>query len=153
MVNDSIDDDKESLLRCWSVWHGRDDKILKNYHGDDITKWLGITVESVGDDQLERVTKIDWSRKGLEGPIPATLGELTELRELNLYDNRLEKEVRGSGELSDNPIPPTISLTTFHSLFRSSLLAPLFVSLIGRYPQPLITLTISPTLTWGETER
>ena len=48
-----------------------------------ISDWEGVTVEN------DRVTKLDLYKKGLTGHIPAALGRLTNLKELNLTYNRI----------------------------------------------------------------
>ena len=53
-----------------------------------LTSWNGITVGSL--DGIQRVTELDMDGQGLNGTIPAQLGELTGLRELRLaWGNQL----------------------------------------------------------------
>jgi len=50
-----------------------------------VNTWYGVTTEIISG--IEHVTKIEFDRKNLNGSLPASIGNLTELKELKLVNN------------------------------------------------------------------
>ena len=90
MPTRTLEDDGNTLKECWKAWYGKDMSVLENHHYNDISKWAGVTTDVEKTTGLLRVTKIDWGHRGLDGPIPEQLGDLSELREVHLEKNNLQ---------------------------------------------------------------
>jgi hypothetical protein len=94
--------DKEALI-CMANAFGKDESWLTEGKGynSHVSKWYGIDVTD------GRVTGIDWNNEGLRGSIPKEIENLTNLKELFLFENSL------SGDI---PIE-LCKLTNLHSLY------------------------------------
>ena len=112
-ANTILEQDKATVLRCWLAVGGKEDVLRRRYMNragkwkarDDVSKWLGVTVEG------GRVTELWWPSyrigEDLTGTIPAEIGALSALTVLNLSDNKL-----------NGAIPPTIgALSSLTYLF------------------------------------
>ena len=119
VANTTLEQDKETVLRCWLAMGGKEDVLRRRYWNedydydygyedeeeclmrdepsDDVSEWWGVTVEG------GRVTKLDWeyinplSVVEKDRVIPAEIGALSALTHLVLRNNRLH-----------GAIPPTI---------------------------------------------
>ena len=80
--------DAELLSDCKALLDARDDLqgtfSLNWSPSADVTDWEGVTVGG-----NNRVTKLDLKAKGLDGTIPAALGNLSMLEELRFHENHL----------------------------------------------------------------
>ena len=131
-ANTTLEQDKETVLRCWSAMGGKEDVLRRKYHNvyydyededddeeeylmrdepsDVVSEWFGVRVEG------GRVTRLDWDEYTicfyLTGTIPAEIGALSALTILYLNGNQL-----------NGAIPPTIgalsSLTHLHLDYNS----------------------------------
>ena len=80
--------DCNALLQSKAVLEGTGE-LLSWSAGDAVADWDGVTVSG----SPGRVTKLELRDKGLEGGIPAHLGDLSALTELDLALNELEGEI------------------------------------------------------------
>jgi len=95
--------DRQILTRIFEIF-GRN-RLLWHWGTDlPISFWDGVTVNTDG-----RVIQLDLSCRQLHGPIPAEIGNLTELYELNLLSNAL----------TGNIPPELCELTALTSLYLS----------------------------------
>ena len=80
--------DAELLSDCKALLDARDDlqgtASLNWSPGVDVSEWEGVTVGAGN-----RVTKLDLKAKGLNGTMPAVLGDLSMLEELRFHENQL----------------------------------------------------------------
>ena len=72
-----------------------------------LDEWHGVTT-----DADNRVQRLDLSFNGLSGTIPAELGNLTNLQELNLWNQRSERDNPGRAGQPDQPSIAEISWAT-----------------------------------------
>jgi len=121
VANKTLEQDKETVLRCWLAMGGKEDTLRRKYYNDDyigediyaydwhdeygddeeylmrdkpsdvVSEWYRVTVEG------GRVTGLQWDEQGLTGTIPAEIGALSALIGLDLSHNKL-----------NGAIPPTI---------------------------------------------
>ena len=101
--------DRDALVALYGATGGPDWKRNDNWLSDKpVDEWYGVATDSTG-----RVTGLWLIDNGLEGPLPAALGDLTELRLLQLPQNTLTGsiplELGGLGRLdmlwlSDNEL-------------------------------------------------
>ena len=105
VANTTLEQDKETVLRCFLAMGGRED-VLRGMHydedapacpwkmreelSDDLSEWWGVTVQG------GRVVALNWTYHCLTG-IPAEIGALSALTKLDLKHNNL-----------NGAIPPTI---------------------------------------------
>ena len=81
----SVASDRAALVALYNATKGASWSTRTNWLSDrPLDEWLGVTTNSDG-----RVTRLFLSRKQLRGPIPAELGNLTNLDLLWLADNEL----------------------------------------------------------------
>ena len=112
----ATDADRAALIALYNATGGADWRINDKWLSEaPIGEWLGVTTNSDG-----RVTDIDLNNNQLTGPIPPELGNLTMLRSLNLFYNRLTaippelgnlanlEELQLSGNQLTGPIPPEL---------------------------------------------
>lgn len=92
-----LGEDARVLKSFWEKLGGSDDD-LTGGAGDDIFKWKNIKI------MRGRVTEINWSDKELTGVIYSNIGNLTELKHLDLSQNSLSgwipKEIEGLEKLT-----------------------------------------------------
>ena len=109
-ANTTLEQDKETVLRCWLAMGGEDDKLRRRYYvgewrmrdepSDDASEWYGVVVAG------GRVKGLEWVIKDLTGTIPTEIGALSALTYLFLDRNELS-----------GAIPPTIgALSSLTSL-------------------------------------
>ena len=98
--NATLEQDKETVLRCWLAMGGKDDDLRRGYYSedykevnmrekpsDDVSEWFGVNVEG------GRVTKLSWWGENLTGSIPSEIGALSALTHLYLGDNELSGSI------------------------------------------------------------
>ncbi len=89
--NTGLASDCEALLRARSILEGnvgRDDQLDWDLR-DPIADWEGVFLSG----SPQRVTAIVLRRRGLNGSVPADLGDLTMLTQLNLHSNNLRGNI------------------------------------------------------------
>ncbi len=89
--NTGLASDCEALLRARSILEGsvgRDDQLDWDLR-DPIADWEGVFLGG----SPQRVTAIVLRRRGLNGSVPADLGDLTMLTQLNLHSNNLRGNI------------------------------------------------------------
>ncbi|GMH62053.1 hypothetical protein TL16_g03398 [Triparma laevis f. inornata] len=78
--------DAEAVQACWDALGGAPE-MLTNGAGNDIFNWSEVTISK------GRVTKLNWSEKGLTGEISKEIGNIKMLSELILSRNSLSGEI------------------------------------------------------------
>jgi len=74
----------------------RENEMLKSWNGDpcSLSTWEGFSCES--NDGTRVVVKLNFSSKNLQGQIPATIGNLTDLTEIDLQVNNFTGSIPAS---------------------------------------------------------
>jgi len=106
VANTTLEQDKETVMRCWLAMGGKEDTLRRKYFNEDydededtdqdeeeclvrdepsdeVSEWWGVVVEE------GRVTGLEWLEEGLPGTIPSEIGALSALTHLNLNNNKL----------------------------------------------------------------
>ena len=82
---DSVATDKAALVALYNAADGANWTTNTNWTSDQpLSSWHGVTTNSAG-----RVTALELDGNGLDGTLPAALGDLSELERLDLQDNAL----------------------------------------------------------------
>ena len=84
-AQDGVTTDKVALVALHTATDGANWTTSTNWSSDEpLSSWHGVTTSSAG-----RVTELDLDGNGLDGTLPAALGDLSELERLDLGDNDL----------------------------------------------------------------
>ena len=88
--DDEFDGSDRAILMVFYRATGGGSAWTGNNWGSDqsIGTWQGVTTNAEG-----RVTRLVLNNRGLSGSIPAELGQLTNLEQLNLYENELSGSI------------------------------------------------------------
>ena len=129
----SVASDRAALVALYRATEGASWNTRTNWlSGRPLDEWHGVTTNSDG-----RVTELDLSGNQLTGPIPAELGNLTNLNGLYLWQNQLT-----------GPIPAELGdLTNLESLFlwENQLTGPIPAELANLTNlESLLTSTVQP---------
>ena len=94
----TVETDRAALVALYDATAGSSWHVNTNWLGDEpLSAWHGVATNASG-----RVTDLTLGGNNLSGELPAVLGDLTELRRLDLQWNRLTGELPSSlGNLSD----------------------------------------------------
>ena len=141
--------DKAALVALYNATGGADWTNSTNWNtASALDTWAGVTTDTSG-----RVTEVALYRNNLEGSLPAKLGELTHLRELNLRSNGLDGSIPAAVgnltqlrrlDLSYNDLSGSIPAT----LGSLTLLSRLNLAYAGDFAGPLpLSLSTMPSLT------
>ena len=85
-AQNTVATDKAALVALYNATDGANWTTNTNWTSDDepLSSWSGVTTNSDG-----RVTAVELNGNGLDGTLPAALGDLSELEQLDLRDNDL----------------------------------------------------------------
>ena len=109
-AQDSIATDNAALTALYNATDGANWTTNTNWTSDEpLSSWSGVTTNSAG-----RVTALVLNDNGLDGTLPAALGDLSELEQLDLQDNALSGAL--PSELADLTNLTSLLLTESRAL-------------------------------------
>ncbi|WOK93781.1 nodulation receptor kinase-like isoform X1 [Canna indica] len=97
----SVVDVAERLKNELLLWN-QGNKILEKWSGDPCfpSPWEGFTCQILN--HTSTITKLNLSSNNFQGPVPVSIGDLSELRELYLNDNNFTESIPESFESLDH---------------------------------------------------
>ena len=98
-AQDSVATDKAALVALYNATDGTNWTPNTNWTSDmALSSWHGVTTNSAG-----RVTRLELNDNGLAGTLPAALGDLSELEQLEFTEQRPERCPPGRAGGPDQP--------------------------------------------------